>query len=128
MQKDYKMIENWLPIMKSVGICMITISTVFFIGCQFCLSHYYISGRIFIYQLSVVHRDMVPLPPGVSGLPGSYSTLGCGGPAEPSESRSSLFRVATCSRCHVYQQVRVSKHHSQCSFIFIHFLTSELLP
>lgn len=45
---------------------------------------------------------MVPVPPGVSGLPGSDPSVGDGGPTEPSDQGGSPLRVAACYRSHVH--------------------------
>lgn len=52
--------------------------------------------------LFLSHRYMVPVPPGVSGLPGSDPIVGSGGQTEPSDQGGSPLRVAACYSSHVH--------------------------
>lgn len=49
---------------------------------------------------------MVPVPPGVFGLPGSDPIVGGGGPTESTDQGGSPLRVAACYSSHVHKQVK----------------------
>lgn len=59
---------------------------------------------------------MVPVPTGVSGLPGSDPTVGGGCPTEPSDQGGPPLRVAACYSRHVHQQVYT--HVISCHELF----------
>lgn len=62
----------------------------------------YIGMCVYVFScLFLSHRHMVPVPPGVSALPGSDPTVGSGGPTEPSDQGGSPLRVAACYSSYV---------------------------
>lgn len=47
-------------------------------------------------------RCVVPVPPGVPGVPGSHPSVGGGRPPEPSDQGGSPLRVAACYSSYVH--------------------------